>query len=201
MNGAHLFHAKRTAAQEGQCTMLDTLPVPVAQDSAPNLTTLGATVRAELVAVGHATTEMRVHAFAIGDALIEAKKLAGHGYWLRWLETECGLSLRTAQSYMRLANHRELLEANAQRAAHLTIRGALRLIGGGVTMRKRRPAPALRSASWKVASFEERKDFVGDIPVKEWLAVISRDQRKEIEDRIDGLRAAHAKPVTAVVHR
>jgi Protein of unknown function (DUF3102) len=200
VNGAHLIHGKTTAAQEGQCTMLDTLPVPVAQDSAPNLTTLGATVRAELVAVGHATTEMLVHAFAIGDALIEAKKLAGHGYWLHWLANECGLSSRTARAYMQLAHHRGMFEANWQHAANLSIRGALRLIGGGLTMRKRRPASALRSASWKVASFEERKDFVGDIPVKEWLAVISRDQRKEIEDRIDGLRAAHAKPMTAVVH-
>jgi hypothetical protein len=181
--------------------MLDNSLTPAAQDSDLNLTTLGATVRAELVAVGHATTEGLVHAFAIGDALIEAKKLAGHGYWLRWLENECGLSSRTARAYIQLAHHRGRFEANWQHAANLSIRGALRLIGGGVTMRKRRPAPALRSASWKVASFEERKDFVGDVPVKEWLAVISRDQRKEIEDRIDGLRAGHAKPVTAVVHR
>jgi Protein of unknown function (DUF3102) len=180
--------------------MTNTLTISKTQDS--DLTTLAATVRAGLAAVGRATADMLTHALEVGDALNAAKRLAGHGHWRRWLEIECdGLSERTAQAYMRFANHRQSLASNPQRAADLSLRGALRLIGGGVTMRKRRPAPALRSASWKVASFEERKDFVGDVPVKEWLAVISRDQRKEIEDRIDGLRAAHAKPVTAVVHR
>jgi DUF3102 family protein len=171
--------------------------VPVAQQ---NLVALGATVRAELVAVGYATTEMLTHAFAVGDALNKAKKLAGHGHWLHWLDAECGLSPRSAQAYMRLANHREKLEANTQHAAHLSVRGALRLIGGGMTMRKRRPAPVLNSAGWKAASLEERTTFVDDIPLIEWLAVIPTSWRVEIVDRVDGLRAARAKPVTAVVH-
>jgi len=169
--------------------------IPAAQQ---NLATLGATVRAELVAVGHATTEMLTHAFAVGDALNKAKELAGHGHWLIWLDAECGLSSRTAQAYMRLANHREALEGNAQRAAHLSVRGALRLIGGGMTMRRRRPASALNIASWRAASPEERQNFVGGILVREWLAAISNEQRLEIENRIFGLRAAQAKPVTAV---
>jgi len=71
-------------------------------------------------------------------------------------------------------------------------------IGGGMTMRRRRPASALNIASWRAASPEERQNFVGGILVREWLAAISNEQRLEIENRIFGLRAAQAKPVTAV---
>jgi len=179
--------------------MLLKLSPPPSQATANNLTTIGIMVRAELAAVGRATTEMIAHALAVGDALNRAKKLAGHGRWRHWLETECGLSERSAQAYMRLANHREVLEANPQHAADLSLRGALRLIGKGQTARKRRPVPVLDSASWKAASIEERMSFVDDIPLVEWLAAIPSSWRTEIIDRVDGLRAAHAKPVTATV--
>ena len=170
--------------------------VPKTQHS--NLTTLAATVRASLTAIGSATADLLAHAFEIGDALNAAKKLAGHGHWRRWLEAECGLSERTAQAYMRLANHRQSLESNPQRAADLSLRGALRLIGKGATMRKRRPLPALRSALWHAASIDDRMAFVDNIPLVEWLEVIPASWRIEIIDRVDGLRAVRAKPIDAV---
>src|SRR5262249_43049614 len=97
------------------------------------------------------------------------------------------------------AAHRERI-ANSQHAANLTIRGALRLIGAARTCHKPRPRSQLKSAAWKNASREERRKFVDDIPLVEWLEVIPASWRNEIEDRIDGRRAVRAKPVTAVVH-
>jgi len=123
--------------------------LPAAQSE---LSVLGATVRAELTAVGRAASEMLIHAFAVGEALNKAKKLVGHGNWQAWVDAECGLSSRSTRAYMRLANHRALLEGNWQRAADLSIRAALRLIGTGMTMRKRVPASALKVASWKAAA-------------------------------------------------
>jgi|SRR5262249_35876379 len=138
---------------------------------------------------------MLIHAFAVGEALNKAKKLVGHGNWQAWVDAECGLSSRSTRAYMRLANHRALLERNWQRAADLSIRAALRLIGTGMTMRKRVPASALKVASWKAAALGERAAFVGGIPLTEWLAAMPASWRSDIVDRIDGLRASLAKPV------
>jgi hypothetical protein len=46
-----------------------------------------------------------------GDALREAKGLAGHGNWLSWLKANCPeLSERTAHLYMQLAKWRSVVE-------------------------------------------------------------------------------------------
>jgi hypothetical protein len=96
---------------------------------------------------------------------------------------------------MRLANHREVLEANPQHAADLSVPAALRLIGTGRTLRKRRPASPLKTVDWKAASIPEREGFVIEIPLTEWLEVIPAAWRLEIIDRVDGLRASQAKLV------
>jgi hypothetical protein len=46
-----------------------------------------------------------------GLALMEAKKLVGHGQWLPWLKENCGVSERRAQHYMKLAANRLRIEA------------------------------------------------------------------------------------------
>jgi hypothetical protein len=60
-----------------------------------------------------------------------------------------------------------------------------------------RPLPTL---DWKAATAEQRAAYVARIPICELLAALSREQRLELEDRIDGLRAAQAKTRTAVIH-
>jgi hypothetical protein len=163
-----------------------------------NLIALAAAVRAGLAAIACAEASKLHIALDVGDDLAKAKVLAGHGNWLTWLEST-GLSARTAEVYIKLAAHRERI-ANSQHAANLTIRGALRLIGAAHTCRKPRPRSQLKSAAWKNASRAERAKFVDDIPLVEWLEVIPASWRNEIEDRIDGLRAARAEPVTVVIH-
>jgi len=164
----------------------------------PSLATLGAVVRTELAAMVHAVTTVLAHAMAVGDALNQAKKLVGHGNWLHWLAAETSLSERTARAYMRLANHREVVEAKRQRAADLSVRAALRVIGTGQTCRRRNPASPLSPADWRAASIADRENFVGAIPLTQWLQVIPPAWRLEIIDRVDGLRASQAKFVCGV---
>jgi hypothetical protein len=59
-----------------------------------------------------------------GEHLLEAKAITGPRRWLEWLR-ETGLSARTAQGYMQLA---QLPEEKARLVAHLGVRGALRAI-------------------------------------------------------------------------
>jgi len=69
------------------------------------------------------------HAKACGYLLNQAKAKLGHGNWLAWLKLECpDINKRTAQSYMRLAAHRPVIEAKCETVAHLTINAALDLI-------------------------------------------------------------------------
>src|SRR5262249_10409597 len=67
------------------------------------------------------------YAIKTGELLQEAKDKLKHGKWSKWLELNCpNLPARTATDYMKLAEHRSRLGPNRQRAAELSIRGALR---------------------------------------------------------------------------
>ena len=99
---------------------------PGAQVAQSNsLTDLAARIKAEHEACGTALERGAKHAMAAGDLLIGAKALLKHGQWLPWLAEHCAMSERTAQLYMRLARARPEVEANPQRVADLTVRGAM----------------------------------------------------------------------------
>jgi hypothetical protein len=70
---------------------------------------------------------MLEEAFAAGEMLLKLKDKVDHGEFGTHLHGT-GISQRTAQAYMRLAKHRELIEAKAQSVAHLGVGAALRLI-------------------------------------------------------------------------
>ncbi len=63
-------------------------------------------------------------AMDIGDRLTEAKKLVPHGEWEAYVKERCGLSPRTAQTYMQMAANRE----KAQTFADLPFSKALALL-------------------------------------------------------------------------
>ena len=50
----------------------------------------------------------------VGEQLLEAKKIAGHGKWCLWIKDNCGISQDTVTRYMQLAeanaNNPELLK-------------------------------------------------------------------------------------------
>ena len=52
----------------------------------------------------------------IGRDLTAVKQMLGHGQFVRWVESECGFSARTAQNYMRVA---EFLEGKSATVALL----------------------------------------------------------------------------------
>ncbi len=68
------------------------------------------------------------HAMRCGDLLIAAKAAMPHGSWGGWLAAHFAGSDRTARAYMRLADHRDEIEAKRQTSADLSIDGALRLL-------------------------------------------------------------------------
>jgi hypothetical protein len=60
------------------------------------------------------------YAQASGDALINAKKIVGHGHWLQWLKGNFAGSPDTAERYMRLARNRDNLQPVLDRNPNLT---------------------------------------------------------------------------------
>jgi hypothetical protein len=97
----------------------------IVDDRSNRLPELAARIRAEHDATAIAMQRGVDHAMAAGDLLIEAKAQLKHGQWLPWLRDHCAMSERTAQLYMRLAKNRAEIEANPQRAADLSLRGAV----------------------------------------------------------------------------
>src|SRR5262249_9555169 len=155
-----------------------------------NLTTLAATVRAGVAAMGCAMNDVFCHAFEVGRALIEAQTHVGYGRWQSWVLAECGLSLRSASDYMRIARHEEFLKAEiGSGVADWSWGGALRAIGGRSRRGGHRPRSPLSILDWRAATLEQRAAYLARIPIPELLAALSREQRLEIEGRIDGLRA------------
>jgi hypothetical protein len=96
-----------------------------------SLADLAARINAEHEATVKALRQSVQHAMNAGDLLIEAKKQLKHGQWLPWLEQYCALSRRTVQLYMKLAEHREIIEKeqakSAMGVAHLTLNEAAAL--------------------------------------------------------------------------
>jgi hypothetical protein len=93
-----------------------------------SLTDLAARVHAEHQSCETALRSALKHAMTAGDLLLEAKAQVKHGEWLPWLKEQCSMSDRMAQRYIRLAQNRAAIEANASRVSDLSIRGALAML-------------------------------------------------------------------------
>ena len=68
------------------------------------------------------------HALNAGELLAQAKAQCQHGQWSQWLADNFSGSDRTARAYMRIASHREEIEAKRQTTADLTLERALNYI-------------------------------------------------------------------------
>lgn len=81
------------------------------------------------------------HALNAGRLLTEAKEQCPHGQWLSWIGENFDGSARTAQGYMRLFEHRDVL-ANTQRVALLSVREALKMLAEPqAVLPEEKPAP------------------------------------------------------------
>jgi hypothetical protein len=143
-------------------------------------------------------------AMKAGDALIEivSRKLIKHGQRTALYARTCG-SIRTGQIYVLLAEHRALIESNAQRSAFLSIAGALRLIRkhNGTT----KPKPATKASSSVYASAfgklsnTEKTAALAEIGFAAVWQVLPRDFYPQIESRLATAlfnRAKAAQPNT-----
>jgi Protein of unknown function (DUF3102) len=162
-----------------------------------DLAALAATIRSYhervVAAIGNALN----HAFAAGEALIEAKAKVPHGDWAAWVQ-RCGINERTARRYMQLAKARSIIESKTVRATDLTLAGALRMIGNKGSSGGRgndqgdAPAPRLSSYAWSEATLEERRKFldaVGPVSILEaiprtWQPQFQRYAQRDTDDRI-----------------
>lgn len=89
-----------------------------------SLEELAETIRREHMLAAGSAKEMVEHAIFAGVALLEAKARLPFGDWREWLDTNAPMSRGTAEVYMRLAAHRDLvLEGRVT-----TIRAAQRLL-------------------------------------------------------------------------
>jgi Protein of unknown function (DUF3102) len=114
------------------------------------------------------------HAINAGRLLIEAKAQLEHGQWLPWLQEHCQVSERTARPYMRLARHAAELEANRQRDAGLTVRGAIELLAPRVRASDfphwRDWADSFENLEeWAEATCREPSDYDFDEERADWL--------------------------------
>jgi Protein of unknown function (DUF3102) len=94
-----------------------------------SLADLAARIKAEHeTAFGHTRLAVQ-HAAKCGRLLIEAKAQVEHGQWLPWVEANTGIGPRQCQKYMRLAEGWAEIESKCDPSSHLTINGALGLLG------------------------------------------------------------------------
>ena len=101
------------------------------------LTELAARINEAYEAVASAQKGTFEFAIKTGELLQEAKNKVKHGEWSKWRELNCPkIPARTAAAYMQLAKHQSRLGPNRQRAADLSIRGALREIKPGQKTRQ-----------------------------------------------------------------
>lgn len=92
----------------------------------PSLVELAETARREDDLALGAARDAVAHAIAAGQALLDARDQLSHGDWHKWLGENWDRSLNRAQSYMRVARHRALVEADQPP----TIRAAMQMLVG-----------------------------------------------------------------------
>lgn len=85
-------------------------------------------IRQEHEAVLAAIRKGLTHARNVGELLIQAKAQVAHGGWTDWIAQNCPFSKRSAENYMRIAEHWSEIVEKAQSIADLTINEALALI-------------------------------------------------------------------------
>jgi rhodanese-related sulfurtransferase len=66
---------------------------------------LGEQFRTAYAALGQTANRALAEALACGKILIEAKKAAGHGGWMKWLAEHGKISIKCAQRYMKLVKN------------------------------------------------------------------------------------------------
>jgi len=103
--------------------------IPVHVRRTNDLTKLAAAIQAEVKGAFDSFRTGLLHAKRAGELLVEAHAICCHGEWLPWLKANCGgISDRTAQVYIQIADRWSELEAKPERVTDLSINQARRLL-------------------------------------------------------------------------
>jgi hypothetical protein len=144
---------------------------------------------AEQINAEHAAAENHAgqaveHALRAGALLLQAKKAAGHGAWLGWLQKNVTVTPRMAQNYMSLARALpKLAPENAKRVSHLSVRDAVRTIATGATRIARLPD-------------RDREEVCKAVEAGEHSFAAVARQREHLTREI--LRRRHPNPIRSV---
>jgi hypothetical protein len=103
--------------------------LPPATLDAAGLAELAAKIKVEYERGAAAFHRGFEHFLRVGELLLQAKVVAGHGKWTDWLLNNCSISETAARGYMRMAEEYPRLDAEKrQRVAVLPWREALKAI-------------------------------------------------------------------------
>ena len=122
------------------------MPLPTPPDDLSKL--------AQRIRSAHADCEASLqaglnYALECGRYLIEAKSKVPYGEWIAWVRTECEMSEKLAQRYMRVATHWPKIadDADGTRVSHLSFRQVLELIARNCAGDRERATGAARPAA------------------------------------------------------
>jgi len=150
-----------------------------------NLHDLACRIRQEVKAAQNSSVTALRHAMNAGDVLNQAQHRVAKN-WKKWLNDHCFMSVRTAQLYQQLANHRDAIEAEIERTGEISLRAARRLISK--TENRKKPSkpkkPSFEALNWwKSASHEERTRLLEAIGLLGLIGALPPWMRKELERR------------------
>lgn len=157
--------------------------------------TLAEQIRSELALAEASLRDSFQHYLTVGELLAEEKTRVVHGAWLPWLAENVGISEREAQRYMRLAEHREQLEAaNPSGLSDLSIERALK----EVAKPKHEPAVDVAGALQGLAAdpaelgagerLDEARDRLQAEASVQWTSQQERKRERALE-QLDSARA------------
>jgi hypothetical protein len=149
------------------------------------LDALAERIRAALRLEREATRNALRIALDIGDDLNKARERVSSG-WISWLNG-CGLTVRTAQLRMQLAEHRAEIEARIDEVGELSLRAARRLIATP----KDRPKAKAKSKSdlqvaWDAATDAEKAGLLRHVGLGELLRILPDGLLQELDRRLSG---------------
>lgn len=157
--------------------------------STPVTSTTEQQLKAAADRIRHLSRKTSVAVIEIGRLLVDAKELTPHGSFAKWVQNTCGFTLRTAQSYMRVATLaagksetisllplRALYLLSAKQTPETVVTWVFREIGAGRVPTERAIEAALRSARALVRI---------DVPAEEGTAAESaRALARELIERV-----------------
>lgn len=140
-------------------------------------------------------------AMDIGDRLTEAKKLVPHGEWEAYVKERCGLSTRTAQTYMQLAAKRE----KAQTFADLPFSKALALLAlpdgqAEAFAAEHNPEElSTRELKAQIKAYQAKLTEAAEAgEAQQQLLLLATEENGELKQRLDSIDADYKSQLSVV---